>query len=315
MLTCAQCSKPMDAPPRGRRPRYCSRSCQARAYRARAAVRKGSPPHSAGNGELPPRTPPARPPEGMSVRQIVRAAVEIADREGLDAVSMRRIATQLGLATMSLYRFVSGKDALIELMVDAVHGENGDDAPVDAGWRTRLEFAARREWGIYSRHPWVLRIVATPQPPVGPNVLAGVERPMRAMDGLGLDAVTMHWVAIAVGAQVQGAALLLVNELETKRRTGRTTQQWRSDKSPAIRELLDSGRFPMLTRLFEEQEDVADINAWFEFSLERLLDGLEVFVDGRAGVGKRSGVAGRAGVEGRARVAGRAGVTGAEATC
>ncbi|MEU8357189.1 TetR/AcrR family transcriptional regulator [Nonomuraea sp. NPDC048882] len=256
---------------------------------------------------MPPRTPPARPPEGMSVQQIVQAAIEIADREGLDAVSMRRIATQLGLATMSLYRFVSGKDALIDLMVDAVHavhGDNGGAAPVEAGWRTRLEFAARREWGIYSRHPWVLRIVATPQPPVGPNVLADVERLMRAMDGLGLDAVTMHWVAIAVGAQVQGAALLLVNELETKRRTGRTTQQWRSDKSPAIRELLDSGQFPMLTRLFEEQEDVADINAWFEFSLGRLLDGLEVFVDGRADATGRAGVAGQAG---RAGVAGRAG--------
>lgn len=276
MLTCVQCSKPIEAPPRGRRPRYCSRSCQARAYRARAAVKKSSPLRSAATAETPPS-----PPANMSVQQIVRTAIEIADNEGLDAVSMRRIATQLGLATMSLYRFVSGKDALIELMVDAVHGEHDDAVPAGDDWRARLEFAARREWELYSRHPWVLRVVATPQPPVGPNVLADVERLMRAMDGLGLDAVTMHWVAIAIGAQVQGAALLLVNELETKRRTGRTTQQWRSDKSPAIREILDSGQFPMLTRLFEEQEDVADINAWFEFSLGRLLDGLAVFVNAR----------------------------------
>lgn len=280
MLTCAQCGKTMDAPPRGRRPRYCSRSCQARAYRARAAARNDSR-HTHAAAEPAQDGPPPPQPEGINVQRLVRTAIEIADGEGLDAVSMRRIATQLGVATMSLYRYVSGKDALIELMVDAVHGEHDDAMPADAGWRTRLEWAARREWRLYSRHPWVLQIVATPQPPVGPNVLADVERLMRALDGLGLDPVTMHWVAIAIGAQVQGAALLLVNEVEAQRRTGRTTEQWRSDKTPAIREILDSGQFPMLTRLFEERDDVADINDWFEFSLGRLLDGLAVFVDGR----------------------------------
>jgi len=224
-----------------------------------------------------------RLPQTLSVQRIVATAIDIADREGLDAVSMRRIAGRLGVATMSLYRYVSGKDALIELMVDAVHGENHGPTPTSDDWRTRLEFAARQEWRLYSRHPWVLRVVATPQPPIGPNVLANVEQLMRAVDGLGLDPVTMHWVAIAIGAQVQGTALLLVNEIEAKRRIGRTTEQWRNDKIPAIREILDSGHFPMLTRLFEEQADVADIDAWFEFSLNRLLDGLAVFVNGRQG--------------------------------
>lgn len=224
-----------------------------------------------------------RLPQTLSVQRIVATAIDIADREGLDAVSMRRIAGRLGVATMSLYRYVSGKDALIELMVDAVHGENHSPTPTSDDWRTRLEFAARQEWRLYSRHPWVLRVVATPQPPIGPNVLANVEQLMRAMDGLGLDPVTMHWVAIAISAQVQGSALLLVNEIEAERRIGRTTEQWRNDKIPAIREILDSGQFPMLARLVEKRVDVADIDAWFEFSLNRLLDGLAVFVNDRQG--------------------------------
>ncbi|MEV0621358.1 TetR/AcrR family transcriptional regulator [Nonomuraea sp. NPDC050404] len=222
---------------------------------------------------------PQPPAEGLSVQRIVAAAIAMADAEGLDGLSMRRVATRLGAGTMSLYRYVPGKDALIELMVDAVHGEERQAPPADAGWRVLLRYAARREWRLYSRHPWLLQTVATTRPPFGPNVLTELERTMQAMDGLGLAPVITHWVAIAVSAQVQGAALLLVSEVEEERRTGRTTLQWRADKMPAIREIIDTGQFPMLTRLLEEQDDVADIDAWFEFSLNRLLDGLAVFVE------------------------------------
>ncbi|GAA2852918.1 hypothetical protein GCM10010517_10680 [Streptosporangium fragile] len=219
------------------------------------------------------------PRNGLSIERIVRAAIRIADAEGLDALSMRRVATELGAGAMSLYRYVLGKDALIELMVDAVFGENAYSAPVPGDWRTRLETAARREWAMYSRHPWVLQVIATPRPPLGPNVLADMEWTMRALDGLGLGPRTMQWVAIMVSAQVQGAALLLVNEAETERRTGVTTPQWRASKTPMLREILESGRFPMLSRLYAEQGDQIDIDEWFEFSLRRLLDGLAVLIE------------------------------------
>lgn len=294
MLTCAQCGKPLNAAPRGRRPRYCSRACQARAYRVRAAERATPPPPSAtalsGNGSGAGHTVsrqaggPAEhhePPSGLSTERIVRTAVQIADTEGLDALSMRRVAAELGAGTMSLYRYVSGKDALVELMVESVFGESSYPSPMPGGWRTRLEVAARREWGMYSRHPWALRVIATPQPPIGPNVLADVEWAMRAMDGLGLDPTTMHWVAIMVSAQVQGAALLLVNEVEAERRTGVTTRQWRASKTPMLLEILESGQFPMLSRLYAEQGDAIDIDKWFEFSLRRLLDGLAVLIEDR----------------------------------
>ncbi|MEU8207093.1 TetR/AcrR family transcriptional regulator [Streptosporangium sp. NPDC049046] len=299
----------MNAAPRGRRPRYCSRACQARAYRARTAERSaqsaGRTPASAlrvappnvSLSAAPGCTPAAdhaplrqsaddlaihhEPPSGLSTERIVRTAVRIADTEGLDALSMRRVATELGAGTMSLYRYVSGKDALVELMVEVVFGETSYPVSVPGGWRTRLEIAARREWGMYSRHPWALRVIATPQPPLGPNVLADVEWAMRAMDGLGLDPMTMHWVAMMVSAQVQGAALLLVNELEAERRTGVTTRQWRASKTPMLLEILESGQFPMLSRLYAQQDEPIDIDEWFEFSLRHLLDGVAVLVEGR----------------------------------
>ncbi|MGC5013017.1 TetR/AcrR family transcriptional regulator [Streptosporangium sp. DT93] len=213
----------------------------------------------------------------------MRAAIGIADDEGLDALSMRRVAAELGAGTMSLYRYVPGKDALVELMVDAVFGESPHPATPAGDWRARLEAAARREWAMYSRHPWTLRVIATPRPPIGPNVMADVEWAMSAVDGHGLEPTTMHWIAMTVSAQVQGAALLLVNEIEAERRTGVTSGQWRASRTPALLEILGSGRFPMLSGLHAEQGDAMDIGAWFEFGLRRLLDGLAVLIDGAGG--------------------------------
>ncbi|MEU8383173.1 TetR/AcrR family transcriptional regulator [Streptosporangium sp. NPDC048865] len=213
----------------------------------------------------------------------MRAAVRIADTEGLDALSMRRVAAELGTGAMSLYRYVLGKDALVELMVEAVFGEERRPDPVPGDWRAGLEAAARREWRMYSRHPWALTVMATPRPPIGPNVLADVEWAMRAVDGLGLDPMTAHRVAMTVSAQVQGAALLLVSEREAERRTGVTTGQWRASKTPMLREILDSGRFPMLSELHAGRGDTidVDIDEWFEFGLRRLLDGLAVLMEDR----------------------------------
>ncbi|MGS2640096.1 TetR/AcrR family transcriptional regulator [Streptosporangium sp. G12] len=308
MSTCVQCGAPLNAARRGRRPRYCSRACQARAYRTRAAERAATPPGPSltpardasgtlaraerakpaeGGGRAAETEPERREPQdGLSTGRIVRTAIRVADAEGLDALSMRRVAAELGAGTMSPYRYVPGKDTLIELMVEAVFGESAPCDPVPGDWRAGLELAARREWAMYSRHPWVLRVIATPQPPLGPNVLADVERSMRAVDGLGLDLMTMHRVAIMVSAHVQGWALLLVNEVESERRTGVTMRQRRALKAPMLQEILESGRFPMLSRLHEERGDAIDLDEWFEFGLRRLLDGLAVLIEGhRTGPG------------------------------
>jgi AcrR family transcriptional regulator len=108
----------------------------------------------------------------------VATAIRIADTHGLQAMSMRRLAEVLEVGVMGLYHYVDGKDELITLMVDALFG-TGRHPDADAGdWRGELVAASRWEWGIYSAHPWVLRVVGTVQPPLARNVLDYHERAM-----------------------------------------------------------------------------------------------------------------------------------------
>src|SRR5215213_8438643 len=100
----------------------------------------------------------------LSIDRIVRAAVEIADADGMAALSMRRVAERLGVGTMSLYTYVPGKAELIDLMLDTVYGETAKPDTVPGGWRGRLEQVARENWELYRRHRWML-LVGTTRPP------------------------------------------------------------------------------------------------------------------------------------------------------
>ncbi|MEU6721386.1 TetR/AcrR family transcriptional regulator [Nonomuraea sp. NPDC046802] len=268
MLTCALCGKELTPPSRGRKPRYCSRSCQARAYRARRAA------------------PPARPQRsdpGLSQERIVWAAIRIANAEGLESMSMRHVADVLGVKVMSLYNYVEGKDELIDLMVEAVFSVDGDTEPLPPqGWRAGLEAAARFEWELYSTYPWVLEVIATVQPPLVPSLLARFERGLGALDGLGLDAATTHRVYLGVSGIAQGLGLLRVSEIAAGRRgDGVSLSQWRRVKVPAVLEELGTDRYPRQAALREDTEILADLDEIFDFSLRRFLDGVARFLEGR----------------------------------
>ncbi|MBF9131636.1 winged helix-turn-helix transcriptional regulator [Plantactinospora sp. S1510] len=221
-----------------------------------------------------------RPGAGLGPDRIVRTAVRLADAEGLETLSMRRVATALDAGVMSLYRHVPGRRQLVNLMVETVFGELDYPDPGPAGWRARIEFSARREWAMYQRHPWVLSIVAgTTRPPLGPNVLANVEWVLRAVDGFGLDRATMTQIYFTVSDYVQGAALYIRNETEDERRTGVTAEQWWAAEAATLLRLLCSGRFPLLSGLFDRAASAPTLVVKdFEFGLRRVLDGLEVFL-------------------------------------
>src|SRR6266536_5823191 len=126
-------------------------------------------------------TPRRREVEPGPTREaIVRAAIRIADEEGLSALSMRRVAAEFGLAAMSLYRHVSGKDELLLLMTDAVYGEEQlpDSVP---DWRGALELHARRQWAACRRHPWIARLISFTRPMLAPNGMAYTEWAMRVL--------------------------------------------------------------------------------------------------------------------------------------
>ncbi|GAB3975721.1 winged helix-turn-helix transcriptional regulator [Plantactinospora veratri] len=219
---------------------------------------------------------------GLSLDRIVRVAIGLADAHGLATLSMRRVATALDAGVMSLYRYVPGKAELVDLMVETAFGEIDYPEPGPAGWRARIELAARREWAMYQRHPWVLPIVAgTGRPPLGPNVLANVEWVLCAVDGFGLDPATMLQVYLTVSDYVQGAARYVQTEAEQERRTGVNAEQWWAAETPALTRLLGTGRFPLLSRLTEQVGAPATVRQDFEFGLGRVLDGIGVLLAGQ----------------------------------
>jgi AcrR family transcriptional regulator len=211
----------------------------------------------------------------------VEAANEVADAEGLRALSMRRVADHLGVGTMSLYRYVPAKAELLDLMLDAVDGEipNPDDSV--EGWRAKLDFFARESWAAYHRHPWVLHIVAIDaRPPLGPNVLASFEAMLKAVAGIGLAGSEMVAVVKLLQGYVQGVARSAAEAVQVEKDSGVSEGQWWSERTQFWEEIFDVESFPTMTEVWEsggfnEPEDD------FEFGLERVLDGIESLVHER----------------------------------
>lgn len=234
------------------------------------------------NAGSPPRAPRVRrvgeaEPE-LTRDRVVRTAIDIADAEGLAALSMRRVAAELGLATMSLYRYVSGKEELVRLMADVVFGEDAVPEPGPAdGWRANLEALARLQWAVHRRHPWTARVVSLTRPQLIPNGMAHTDWAMRAVDGLGLDLPAILHVAVTLGGYVHGIAVNLESEVEAQRETGVTSDEW-LESQEAMLALIASGRFPMLARLAEHPDFEFDLDTVFEFGLTAILDGLATLI-------------------------------------
>lgn len=217
--------------------------------------------------------PGRRPQPALTHEQIVRAAVEIADAEGVEAVSMRKVAARLGAGTMSLYRYVASKDDLLDLMVDAVLGEDPLPEAPSGDWRAELAGLARRSRTVAHRHPWAISFLLA-RPNLGPNALRQIEYAMAAVDGLGLDVDGMLDMVNTLTAFVTGFVQAELAEQEARRRTGLTDDQWRARMAPYVRRLIASGRHPYFERIVVEAEDYPDPDAVFERRLALVLDGL-----------------------------------------
>jgi AcrR family transcriptional regulator len=215
---------------------------------------------------------PTGPPPSLSYQRLARAAVDIADAEGLEALSMRKVAGRLDAGTMSLYRYVRSRHDLIDLMVDHVYGEAVIDAR-SGDWRTDLARVARNVRQTALRHPW-LAGYATARPTFGPNLLNVIEHALGALDGLGLDIDRMLDIWLTVNAFVHGYVLAELADQEAQRRSKLTEQQWRAQMAPYVRQLVESGRYPMLTRIVIDAEDFPDPDQTFERRLGYVLDGL-----------------------------------------
>jgi AcrR family transcriptional regulator len=227
--------------------------------------------------------PTKGPKRGLSLERIVDAAVSVAGSEGLGAVSMSRVAAELGASTMSLYRYVAAKDELLALMVDAAYGEPPAERAPDEGWRAALSRWAWAELAGLRRHPWVLH-VPIGGPPLAPNNIAWLEVGLRALRGTGLTEQEKMSTILLLTGFVRNWATLSTDLAEAAQAAGSTVNEAMAGYGRMLAKLIDAERFPALSEVVAagalDDEDEPD-DAEFVFGLERILDGIEVLVRAR----------------------------------
>ncbi|MFI8456480.1 TetR/AcrR family transcriptional regulator C-terminal domain-containing protein [Kitasatospora sp. NPDC085464] len=220
----------------------------------------------------------------LSAERIVRAAMEIADREGLAALSMRSVAARLGVAAMSPYRYVPSKDDLVLLMADAAFGEESFPADPPGEWRARLETGAHTLWRIYRRHPWLAQVGVLTRPLMLPALLDHAEWALAALDGHGLDAATVLDLHVLLYSYVQGIAVHLEREAQAEATTGLTEDQWMDRQGPALAAIVTGERHPVFARMVGSlgNDYDLDLDALFAFGLKPLLDGVAAMIESAA---------------------------------
>jgi len=219
------------------------------------------------------RSGPGRRP-GYSRRQIVESAVRIADAEGLDAATMRRIGQELGTGAMSLYRYVPRRDDLIDLMLDAVLGEVELPERPGGDWRADLALVAHQTRAAGLRHPWQATLAR--RPTLGPNLLRIYDFSLAALDGFGLHVDEMISLCGMVGDYVASAVRDEIGWLDQARHTGLDRAQWMAQYvGPYVRQVVESGRYPMFNRAIREGR-IAHLppDERFQYGLDRVLNGV-----------------------------------------
>jgi AcrR family transcriptional regulator len=224
---------------------------------------------------------------------IAEAAVAVADAEGLEAVSMRRVASELGLGTMSLYHYVHSKDELLDLMGDRIMGgQLVDDAELQKGWRAGLTAIAQATRRNFERHAWMGDAMRPrPSSVPGPNALRHVEQSLAAVADTGLDAQGQMDLIAAVDDYVIGYVIRTLRFAEEEENA--PGEEWLAEMFEHMRGRIETGNYPHLQRALEanraegrSDEDLARMatdERRFERGIERILDGIEVELKRRRG--------------------------------
>jgi AcrR family transcriptional regulator len=222
------------------------------------------------------------PRAGLSADAIVAAAVGIADSEGLEAVSMARVAHKLGFTTMSLYRHVTSKEELLQLMWNA-SALGAEDLVIDGdGWRSRLRAWAIIQRDMIDRHPWITQMPMA-APPVAPNSLHFVERGLETLDGTGLaDADKLRILGMIASYTLSEARMAA----DATRAAAQTAAAGGPSGPPVsfealLRELVDEKTYPRLHRIAWGDTDLstASEREEFLFGVDRILDGVQSLMD------------------------------------
>ena len=237
-----------------------------------------------GTQEAPSRGP--RP--SLSVKRIVDTAIGLADAEGLPAVSMRRIADELGVTTMSLYRYIPSKDDLLELMMDGGFPSLPERGDLPGDWREALTRIAY-ELGRSLRHrPWLLQIPIT-GPPMGPTNVTVMDRVLDIMRDSGLTPDEVLGVLLLVTSYVRGDALIATGMEQAEESTGERWEDVEAEYGRTLAQLAATGNFPGIALLAQAEtfngpppETDTGFGPDFQFSLDIIFDGVEALLARRA---------------------------------
>lgn len=226
--------------------------------------------------------PPQRGPKReMSLSQIVDTAIDIADKEGLSAVSMNRIASTLGFTAMSLYRYISSKDDLLVLMQNAAC-----DIPIpaedSADWRENMRVYVKSTMQVFRDHPWFGDIPITGIP-ITPNNLRFIDWGLRFMKDLPLNDYERMSLILLLSNYARSSGMMQ-RDMDRAIQAGSTPEQFNGlDYTAALKQLMKPDRFPFLYPVVmsgvytEDSEEENPIGNDIDFGLERILDGIEQY--------------------------------------
>ena len=229
-------------------------------------------------------TRPEKPARGPSLNrdQIVKTAIQIADAKGLQAITIRGVAAELGVAPMSLYYHVRTKNDLLDLMMDAAFGEMEFPDKLSGDWRKDIRFAAYQALAISRRHLWLTTLMAE-RPPLGPNFFHHFEFFLAALDSTGITMAVIVDIANIVNNYITGFVLNEARQESMKRQSGLSDAEWNAAIAPHLQRLIATGQYPTIARLIKAGS-LTGPDQSFDFGLDCLLEGITARIKSNVGL-------------------------------
>ncbi|TCC45417.1 TetR/AcrR family transcriptional regulator [Kribbella pittospori] len=224
---------------------------------------------------------PARGPKPVYSRaQITEAAIRIADAEGLEAATMRRIAADIGAGAMSLYRYVPSREDLVDLMADQVMGEIDVTGMPSGDWRADLTRYADGLRAMWMRHPWIASVQRS-LPTFGPNQLLLIERLMGVLDAFVPIDENLDLVAL-LNSYVESTVREEISTARKVRRSGLSESEWMARSHSYVDRLVKSGEYPIFTKIvMEARQPHLSRDDQFRHGLQRVLDSITASLPSR----------------------------------
>ncbi|WP_194420466.1 TetR/AcrR family transcriptional regulator [Microbacterium abyssi] len=220
--------------------------------------------------------PQRGPKREMSVEKIVEAAVELADADGIGAVSMAAVAARLGFTPMSLYRYVTAKDDLLLLMQEEATGLPPEEHRQEDGWRAKLRALFEAQARLYLAHPWLLSIPITGSP-ITPSSSAWLDAALESLDGTPLDEGDRLAVALAVTGAARWYGIVIAGYAQQARSTGMSPEQITVYEAELFDRVITAEEFPSLRAAIEAGVFLSEDDP-FHFGIERVFDGVEAYI-------------------------------------